>query len=52
MHHAYTHVDGDDPDITGEIIRFHSLTRWHGHHKWQVISADSCGSLSFLLVPF
>jgi hypothetical protein len=36
MHHAYTNVDGDDPDITGEIVRFHSLTRWHGHHKWQV----------------
>ena len=35
MHHAYTNVDGDDPDITGEIVRFHALTRWHGHHKWQ-----------------
>ena len=33
---AHTNVDGDDPDITGDIVRFNTLTKWHGHHKWQV----------------
>ena len=36
MHHAFTNVDGDDPDVTGDLIRFHKLTSWKGHHKWQV----------------
>ena len=33
---ADTNVDGDDPDITGSLIRFHKLTKWSGHHKYQV----------------
>jgi len=37
MHHADTNVEGDDPDITGDLIRFHKLTSWKGHHKWQAI---------------
>jgi len=23
MHHADTNVEGDDPDITGNVVRFH-----------------------------
>jgi fatty acid desaturase len=37
MHHAETNVDGDDPDITGDLIRFHDLTNWKGCHKYQAI---------------
>uniref|UniRef100_A0A7S0VTU3 Cytochrome b5 heme-binding domain-containing protein n=1 Tax=Hemiselmis tepida TaxID=464990 RepID=A0A7S0VTU3_9CRYP len=37
MHHAETNVEGDDPDITGELIRFNKLTTWKGHHKWQAV---------------
>jgi len=37
MHHAETNVDGDDPDITGDLIRFHKLTNWQGRHKYQAI---------------
>jgi hypothetical protein len=35
---AETNVDGDDPDITGDLIRFHKLTNWQGRHKYQVCS--------------
>jgi hypothetical protein len=31
-----TNVDGDDPDITGDLIRFNQLTNWKGQHKYQV----------------
>mmetsp|Transcript_103557 Transcript_103557/g.167018 ORF Transcript_103557/g.167018 Transcript_103557/m.167018 type:complete len:425 (-) Transcript_103557:293-1567(-) len=37
MHHAETNVDGDDPDITGDLIRFHELTTWKGSHKYQAM---------------
>ncbi|EKX52416.1 hypothetical protein GUITHDRAFT_161182, partial [Guillardia theta CCMP2712] len=37
MHHADTNVNGDDPDITGDLIRFNKLTNWKGHHKWQAL---------------
>ena len=36
MHHAETNVEGDDPDITGDMVRFHNLTDWSPAHRFQV----------------
>lgn len=37
MHHADTNVEGDDPDITGDLVRFHTLTDWSPKHRFQAM---------------
>lgn len=37
LHHAYTNLDGSDPDATTDIIRLHQDTNWCQLHRWQGI---------------
>jgi fatty acid desaturase (delta-4 desaturase) len=37
LHHAYTNLDGLDPDATTDIIRVHPVCKLQSFHRWQGI---------------
>ncbi len=37
LHHAYTNLNGLDPDATTDIIRIHPASKWQSFHRWQGI---------------
>jgi len=45
LHHAYTNLEGDDPDTTGSLIRLHKDTKPKPYHKIQSI-------YTWFLLPF
>lgn len=42
-------MDGDDPDHSGDIVRFNKMTQWKGHHKWQVRRGLGIGGVRGLM---
>ena len=47
MHHTYTNVPGEDPDIEeSPIIRMSPLQKHHGYHRYQIIYATFFSSPS------
>lgn len=37
LHHAYTNIRDQDPDITTDIIRLHKMTKWNRWYSFQAI---------------